>query len=85
MSTIDVQMASDCHGPTPPYAQLFDLSGNLHEWEDSCTESIGPNDTCRRRGGYWESDAADLRCDGTWDNIRSASNPNTGFRCCADL
>lgn len=33
------------------YAGLYDMSGNVEEWDDSCKASTGPDDYCRLRGG----------------------------------
>lgn len=71
-----------CEGPEPG---LFDLSGNVMEWEDSCEKSPDPSaDQCHDRGGSFWDDA--VRCDALgppW-HTRSYFNKNIGFRCCAD-
>ena len=59
------------------------MSGNLHEWEDSCTGDAGASDGCRRRGGSYKSQENELRCDG--DDLgmpRAGADALTGFRCC---
>ena len=66
---------------------LFDMSGNVAEWENSCNASAGASDTCLARGGSFDSanGSASLTC------ATSAAQPgmprNTtaadlGFRCC---
>lgn len=64
---------------------LYDMSGNVWEWEDSCSASTGQTDVCRARGGsFWSSDTS-LRCQAaTTETARSHVNRNLGFRCCAD-
>jgi formylglycine-generating enzyme required for sulfatase activity len=65
------------------YPGLFDMSGNVDEWEDSCNGQTGVNDACRLRGGsYGFSDPNVVRCD--YDNYvnRDDGSPNVGFRCC---
>jgi formylglycine-generating enzyme required for sulfatase activity len=69
-----------------PVYNLWDLSGNVWEWEDSCETATGLGDRCRTRGGsFWEAAAA-LTCaqPGPTNHVRSAFNNNIGFRCCAD-
>jgi formylglycine-generating enzyme required for sulfatase activity len=82
--TAPVESNATCEGP---FAGLFDLSGNVREWEDSCYEATGPEDLCRSRGGSWHSlyDTA-LSCSLTesmYDNREEQSSAQ-GFRCCAD-
>jgi formylglycine-generating enzyme required for sulfatase activity len=64
------------------YDALHDLSGNMMEWEDSCT---GPAETdgCRLRGGASNSDTLYLRCASSYDRERDFTSPSVGFRCCA--
>ena len=66
------------------FAGIFDLSGNVWEWEDACDGATGENDTCRRRGGGYNSISSDLDCSTAGGSLRSAANPTTGFRCCVD-
>jgi sulfatase modifying factor 1 len=77
-----------CHSPVPSYAAIFDLSGNVAEWENSCSMEVkGPNasrdDTCRVRGGSFASGEPLLRCDAhPQDLARNAVRVDVGFRCC---
>ena len=59
------------------YPGLFDLSGSVDEWEDSCQvqSSYGKKDNCSLRGH-----TACYRTDAYNRDTRSS---NVGFRCCA--
>lgn len=70
---------------------LFDMSGNVLEFEDSCNADGGAGDTCRVRGGSWfYTQDTELRCDSLLDgpggfNVkRGARFDDTGIRCCKD-
>ena len=65
------------------YPGIFDMSGNLFEWEDSCT-GTGQDDACLVRGGSWKSSASDARCEiGNYPQFRTLAADDIGFRCCA--
>jgi hypothetical protein len=79
-ASIPVKQASGCQGPPG----IFDLSGNVWEWEDSCQASTGSTDQCRLRGGsFWYGGATALACASGNVNDRGAKNDIYGFRCCA--
>jgi formylglycine-generating enzyme required for sulfatase activity len=74
------------------YAGVFDLSGNVAEWEDACF-AAGDADMCLVRGGFYGKiynsldDGKAVRCD---DGIspshaieRMIEATGLGFRCCA--
>jgi formylglycine-generating enzyme required for sulfatase activity len=77
------------------YAGVFDLSGNVREWEDSCTGVTGKNDYCQTRGNAYAtvfSDCLSANQQGGLEKcsyvaplstllVRDAAGP--GFRCCA--
>ncbi|MEZ4223582.1 MAG: SUMF1/EgtB/PvdO family nonheme iron enzyme [Polyangiaceae bacterium] len=63
---------------------LFDMSGNLFEWEDSCSDNLGANSNCRIRGGAYNNNAANLRCDIDATATRDSATVTIGFRCCTD-
>jgi formylglycine-generating enzyme required for sulfatase activity len=71
-----------CEGHAPG---LFDMSGNVFEWIDSCDSAMGMSDTCRMMGGGFSSPDYELTCAYRVLNGRSLTQPNVGFRCCADL
>jgi hypothetical protein len=84
-ATVAVGTMTSCQSIVNGYAGVYDLIGNVDEWEDSCDSF----DLCRIRGGSFVSES--LRCDiddnqdgaadGAADRYRSSND--TGFRCCA--
>jgi formylglycine-generating enzyme required for sulfatase activity len=65
------------------YPGLFDMSGNVWEWEDACqSDAVGA--LCRIRGGCFLNGAPNLRCDTDSSTSRLDSHPTVGFRCCRD-
>jgi sulfatase modifying factor 1 len=82
----EVASVSSCVGG---YPGLFDLSGNLYEWENSCAEPTdgaapGPDDYCHIRGGSFSDDANNLRCDNSTSVNRRGPSVNVGIRCCSN-
>jgi formylglycine-generating enzyme len=82
MGTYAVKSASSCVGG---YEGLWDMSGGLAEWVDSCNGVNGATDACHIRGGASSATAEQLRCDAESAAPRNTSSANIGFRCCADL
>jgi Sulfatase-modifying factor enzyme 1 len=69
------------------YAGLHDMSGNVMEWEDNCVTMPGQQpstqDTCKARGGAYSDNFNATACTSmSASKKRSASDPQTGFRCC---
>lgn len=60
------------------YPGLFDLSGNVREWEDSCSGA-----TCRLRGGSFEYGTTYLACGLSNYDDRDDNSGYVGFRCCS--
>ena len=77
----EVGTAQSCQGG---YPGIFDLSGNVREWEDSCETTDGPNDKCYRRGGSFRDNAAAQMCASQFTSVRGTTAPDLGFRCCAE-
>jgi formylglycine-generating enzyme len=75
------------HGCEGGFTRLFDLSGNVEEWVDSC-ESDGSTppaqECCLARGGSFDSDGSALACAATELNLqyRNVTEAWRGFRCC---
>jgi formylglycine-generating enzyme required for sulfatase activity len=60
--------------------RVYDLSGNVEEWEDSCV-----GDTCRVRGGaYSDIRLGALSCGSPATAVKTDTQTTRGFRCCAD-
>ncbi|MBX3128248.1 MAG: SUMF1/EgtB/PvdO family nonheme iron enzyme [Polyangiaceae bacterium] len=74
--TIPVGDKATCQGG---YSNIFDMSGNVREWEDACSGTTCPE----RGGGYLDFEAA-LRCDSAALVQRMSVHKERGFRCCAD-
>lgn len=65
------------------YAGVFDLSGNLWEWEDGCTDG-GPDGTCVVRGGSYAA-VNQGACNTTSSVRRDRGSANDiTIRCCSD-
>ncbi|UQA58347.1 formylglycine-generating enzyme family protein [Polyangium aurulentum] len=78
-----VKSAAGCEGGFPG---LYDMVGNVWEWENSCETSGSVQDQkCSTRGGSFWDDMKDLTCTAQYmDHMRGYYNKNIGFRCCAD-
>ena len=75
----------NCVGGEP---NLFAMSGNAAEWEDSCSGATGATDPCAVRGGSFEDTSPGLlRCDSAQvasplTQPRNSTSNAIGFRCC---
>jgi formylglycine-generating enzyme len=82
-TTVPVGSLKNCHGQGP-YAEIFDMAGNVAEWVDergvTSAESVG------RRGSIFDEDPLASGCNGTTGSADTPTNvsPFTGIRCCAD-
>src|SRR5262249_29635960 len=75
------KQASGCVGG---YPRLYDMSGNVAEWEDACDGTTGQDDICLARGGDVYAPAYNLECGTEAIASRGASGALLGFRCCAN-
>jgi formylglycine-generating enzyme len=67
-----------CQGGVP---RLFDMSGNVEEWQNFCQGDGGPTDQCLDGTGAF--DFGGTRCDFRDSDNRGGSFPDVGIRCCA--
>jgi formylglycine-generating enzyme required for sulfatase activity len=67
------------------YDGIFDITGNLQEWEDACRPATsGTDDVCMVRGGDFRDSAASWACTDTFPAGRTYGADWIGFRCCSD-
>jgi len=82
----DVASKAACVGAVAPFNQIFDLSGNVGEWEDACDryeDVTGPDGRiCKVRGGWVGADRYD--CDEPQESTVLYKALDLGFRCCVD-
>lgn len=64
---------------------VFDLSGNVREWEDACDPVSGDpkQRTCLARGGAFYDIGSTLACTNRQPMTADTHNPGVGFRCCS--
>ena len=65
-------------------ADVYDLDGNVWEWEDSCW-TAGQWGYCHQRGASFASTRYSFGCDFGGYNQRFYAYNYVGFRCCSDV
>jgi formylglycine-generating enzyme len=73
----------DCVGGVPG---LYDMSGNVSEWEDSCDGYTDEEDSCGTQGGSFgiADTGSHLVCTTGQGYRRDVAAPRIGFRCCSN-
>jgi formylglycine-generating enzyme required for sulfatase activity len=86
-----VASKASCQSTVSGYEGVYDVSGNLAEWEDNCIvrtyeEPGAPNDgsldECATRGGSFASTGEDAACAVLTTDAVRAMGGGAGFRCC---
>jgi formylglycine-generating enzyme len=83
-TTVPVASMPECQSPVTGYTGIYDLLGNLWEWEDNC--SLVPPATaesCKPRGTSFGISAMMPECGTIISVQRSTVGDNIGFRCCS--
>ena len=82
---LPVGSLSTCQSSVAGYMGVYDLSGNVSEWEDSCDGTTGSSDHCHLRGGDFFYTTSALECGGAIVGVRERYEAEiySGFRCCS--
>jgi hypothetical protein len=79
-----VASRAECQSPDTIYRGVFDLSGNVWEWDNSCDDGADPGSICYARGGAAGTGYG--RCGDMYaPGDRSAAAIDVGFRCCGPV
>jgi formylglycine-generating enzyme required for sulfatase activity len=70
----------DCEGGV---SGVFNLSGNVAEWENSC-DSDSASSVCYFRGGSYVDGPYELQCSSSNGATRLTQSATLGLRCCAE-
>ena len=82
--TVPVGSMATCQSSVAGYAGVFDLSGSVEEFEDSCSTEGEPSARrCNIRGGSFAASVSHLRCASNVTVPRYSFANDIGFRCCS--
>ena len=81
--TVEVATMAECRSSVQGYEGVYDLTGNVWEWEDLCAAIPGQSELCSIRGGSWGEFEDDAGCARTDFARRDEQAGTIGFRCCA--
>ncbi len=79
----DAVQHDGCQSSVPGFEGVFDLSGNVSEWVNSCGDSADGR-KCAERGGDFALEGAGLDCRSVLYDSPTFRAQMIGFRCCAD-
>jgi formylglycine-generating enzyme required for sulfatase activity len=79
-ATAPVGSMDSCQAESGPYVGIFDLVGNVWEWDLSCQTGMKSQAECHVRGGHFASGT--VGCSETTTRKREEKNDYVGFRCC---
>ncbi len=85
ITTVEVASLAACQSSAAGYSGVYDLSGNVGEWEDSCdgAGASRENDSCRFRGGsFYSYNDLTMQCDVADSFFRYGPVYYVGLRCC---
>jgi formylglycine-generating enzyme required for sulfatase activity len=82
MTTVPVGSLAGCQSPVMEYAGIFDLIGNVEEWENDSTTENGADDIFQPRGLSFGIGAAMPMCASDSYAKRNKAAEIRGFRCC---
>ena len=81
--TVLVGSLANCVTSATGYAGVYDLSGNVLEWEDGCSDTGLLLAACPVRGGAFFYVSSYLACGKVLDSTRDYVDYDIGFRCCS--
>jgi formylglycine-generating enzyme required for sulfatase activity len=81
-TTVPVGTMPGCQSLVPGYVGIFDLIGNVWEWQDNCTGAGGATDICQPDGTSFGMSAAMPECKQSIPVQRAGVTDKIGFRCC---
>ena len=82
-TTLQAAILPGCQSSEAGYVGVLDLCGNVVEWEDSCYQTVGKDDSCWARGSAFDCTSY-YSCEPHMAPARGSPFPMVGFRCCSD-